>query len=70
MHIFIEEIGAESSPFNGAIWDKLSELHQHQSTKKRNIFNAQFTLFLVQIRRKYDAYFGWVPPRIHALQIE
>ena len=34
MHIFIQEINAGTALSNDAIWDKFSDQHQHQNTKK------------------------------------
>ena len=49
---------AETAPSNGAIWDKFSGQHQHQSTKKHHIYcpivlivsnnNAHFVKFTYQ----------------------
>ena len=39
-----KEIHAETAPSKGAIWNEISEQHQHQSII-RTIFNAQIALF-------------------------
>ena len=49
----------EIAPSNGAIWDKFIEQCQHQSIKKRISFRARFALFLMHIRCKFNAQFGW-----------
>ena len=44
IRITIKRINAEPAPFKGAIWYKFSSQHQHQTIKKRTIFNAQIHL--------------------------
>ena len=49
MHIIIKESGAGTAPSNGFICVK---------NEKITIFHAQFTLFLVEIRRKFKCFFS------------
>ena len=43
--IMMKKNDAGTAHYKGAIWDKFSEQHQHQSIKKRTIFDAQLALF-------------------------
>ena len=49
----LEKIAKEIAPSNGAIWDEFSEQSKHQ--KK----HQSISTFLMQIRCKLNAQFGW-----------
>ena len=49
---------AITAPSNGAIWNKFSEQHEHQSIKKHHI-QSLISTFL-QIRCRFNAHFSWV----------
>ena len=44
-----------------AIWDS--------SIKQSTLFNVKLTLFLVQIRLRFNAHFSWVQSSVHVLTI-
>ena len=52
-------IYSEKAPFDGAIWDELSQLHYHQSIKKNT--------FLMQIRCRFNANLSWELNNKHRL---
>ena len=54
-----KKITSEIASSNGAIWDEFSEQHYNQSIKIRISFIAQLAHFLMQIRCKFNAQFGW-----------